>query len=869
MISTRLKGVFRPFSFAILAFLSLFLLTQIAYHETKRRSDQQEKERFQARTNQLSSAIIRRFGHYTQILKGAQGLLLVNKSIERNQWRKYCEVIEANKNYPGIQGIGYAPYLRTQDLKPHYSAILAEGFSKYQIYPAGNRPEYVPITYLEPIEGRNLRAVGFDMFSEPTRKRAMQVARDSNSAVLTGKVTLVQETQADVQPGFLLYLPVYEGGIKPISVYERRQKIQGYVYCPFRARDVINGIIGNSFEDLDVEIYDSSEATIASLLYGNEKNLAYFQPKDQSRHYRLSTLTIHGRPWTIYFTSTPQFGSAADRDLANLILAGGSVISCLLFIALWILSQGQMTAQIKQTITDHSSAALFMIDSKGYCTFMNPTAREMTGYLDGEIGDKPLKDLIHSWQQDGTTNYSNSWPLLRVLQEKKELRGYEDIFNRKDGTVFQVTCAARPIYENETPVATLLEVRDITEEKRMKQRMQESVERQRLILEAMPQIAWTAMPTGEVTYYNQRWYDYTGQPRQQTELENWQAFTHPEESYSSLENILKVLASGEVNEIKIRIRRASDAAFRWHLVRATPIRNDQHQLILWIGTCTDIHDETLRETSLQEYNRKLGVMNRVLKDKNEELVRINNDLDNFVYTASHDLKSPVVNIEGFISILMKRLSKHEDEVEKKMLDMISESAKKLKRTINDLTEITKVQKDLQEPPVLLSFAEVLEDVSADLDLMIKESDAIVTTRLEVQTVEFTRKNLRSILYNLLSNAVKYRHPDRQPQVAISTSETEDFILFLIRDNGLGISSQQISKLFTMFKRFHSHVEGTGIGLYIVKRIIENNGGRIEVESQEEEGTTFKVYFKKRRQTTEVIHSVQERTDIQPEGTHTD
>jgi signal transduction histidine kinase len=175
--------------------------------------------------------------------------------------------------------------------------------------------------------------------------------------------------------------------------------------------------------------------------------------------------------------------------------------------------------------------------------------------------------------------------------------------------------------------------------------------------------------------------------------------------------------------------------------------------------------------------------------------------------------------------------------------MIGEAARKLKRTINDLTEITKVQKNQEQAPALLFFEEIVEDVKQDLHLLIEQSGVRIISRFEVKSVEYARKNLRSVIYNLLSNALKYRSSERPLLVEMTTRETPEHILFQIRDNGLGINERQKSKLFTMFKRFHAHVEGTGIGLYIVKRIIENNRGRIEVESEEGQGTTFRVWLR--------------------------
>jgi signal transduction histidine kinase len=168
---------------------------------------------------------------------------------------------------------------------------------------------------------------------------------------------------------------------------------------------------------------------------------------------------------------------------------------------------------------------------------------------------------------------------------------------------------------------------------------------------------------------------------------------------------------------------------------------------------------------------------------------------------------------------------------------------KLKSTIRDLTEITKVQKDFEEVPETVSFEEVFENIKADLSPLVTEYSASIFTDFEVKEINYARKNLRSILFNLVNNALKYHSPERKPIIHIQTRMAGEYILLSIADNGLGIPTGQIHKLFSMFKRLHTHVDGSGIGLYITKRIIENNEGRIEVESEEGKGSIFKVFFK--------------------------
>lgn len=255
------------------------------------------------------------------------------------------------------------------------------------------------------------------------------------------------------------------------------------------------------------------------------------------------------------------------------------------------------------------------------------------------------------------------------------------------------------------------------------------------------------------------------------------------------------------------------------------------------------------ELALEENKKdkeKVSKINSELIEKNLELVKINNDLDNFIYTASHDLKAPVSNIEGLIHALTDSISEssRKDEIVKSILSMILASIDRFKTTIQDLTEITKIQKNVDEEIATINIPEMIEDVKLSIRDMIINSDAKIKVECNCPTIVFSKKNFKSILYNLISNAIKYRAYDRTPEISIVAKELDDYNLLMVEDNGLGIDEKKKGQMFTMFKRFHDHVEGTGVGLYIVKRIIDNAGGKIEVDSKLNKGTAFRLYFKK-------------------------
>ncbi|MEX0967200.1 MAG: PAS domain-containing sensor histidine kinase [Bacteroidia bacterium] len=291
----------------------------------------------------------------------------------------------------------------------------------------------------------------------------------------------------------------------------------------------------------------------------------------------------------------------------------------------------------------------------------------------------------------------------------------------------------------------------------------------------------------------------------------------------------------------------------WLQTDKVPFWNEEGEIVGVVGISTDVTKLKIYEKKLMSAQKQLREANQQLESRvnkrteelrktNKELSRMNGELDNFIYAASHDLRSPISNLEGLMDILKSNVADKLDGPEMKIIEMMTRSITKFKSTIQDLTEITRVQKDLEEMAEDVSFEQQLTDVKIDVQHMINESGAEITTDFQVPSIHYFRKNLRSIIYNFVSNAIKYRHPDRKPDIRLSTTLEKGRVVLRISDNGLGLNPDQQSKLFAMFKRMHNHVEGSGIGLYMVKKIVENYGGTIQVQSEENKGSTFTVTF---------------------------
>jgi signal transduction histidine kinase len=230
---------------------------------------------------------------------------------------------------------------------------------------------------------------------------------------------------------------------------------------------------------------------------------------------------------------------------------------------------------------------------------------------------------------------------------------------------------------------------------------------------------------------------------------------------------------------------------------------------------------------------------------NEQLTRTNTDLDNFIYTASHDLKAPIANIEGLLLLLRKQLPTEvrQTGLVPRVLTMMQGAIERFQLTIAQLTDLAKLQHAYTQPVEEVDLATVVEAVRLDLAPLLEEAEAKLVVDLSgCAKVSFAPQHLRSLIYNLLSNAIKYRHPTRPAVVQLRCYYQGPTAVLEVQDNGLGLTPDQQRKLFTMFRRMHDHVAGSGVGLYMVKRMVENAGGTITVQSEPDIGSTFIVTF---------------------------
>ncbi|WP_332732621.1 sensor histidine kinase [Flavihumibacter sp.] len=389
------------------------------------------------------------------------------------------------------------------------------------------------------------------------------------------------------------------------------------------------------------------------------------------------------------------------------------------------------------------------------------------------------------------------------------------------------------VYSEDGQKHYLLLLNDVTHVRQETQRIHN-------ILEALPQMAWTAGADGSVTYFTQGWYFYTNQTKEEAEGIGWADVLFPDDKEKLFLQWKASLISGKPFQQAARYRNAK-GEFRWHLARASAIYGMGNEIVMWVGTCTDIHDQVLLTEELE----------KKVKERTHSLELINNELEQFTHVSSHDLQEPLRKIMTFASLLQSTSQQQLDEQSNRYLNKISTTAERMSDSLKDLLTYSRLKSEDKFSTVDLN--EVVAQVLVDLELLIAQKNATIKLE-ELPVLRAIPVQMQQLFYNLINNALKFSKPGIPPLIEIiSTNALQEeissyselvpfkqYCKITIKDNGIGFEQKYADKIFTIFQRLHSKTafEGTGIGLSLVKKVALNHKGLIYAVSEPEQGATF-------------------------------
>ncbi|MDB5133952.1 MAG: domain S-box protein [Mucilaginibacter sp.] len=335
----------------------------------------------------------------------------------------------------------------------------------------------------------------------------------------------------------------------------------------------------------------------------------------------------------------------------------------------------------------------------------------------------------------------------------------------------------------------------------------------KILSDHITQMTWTNLSNGDINYFNQRWYEYTGLSYEETKGWGWRSVVHPDDIEETIAKYVKSLQTGQIFETENRYKRGRDGSYRWHLNRAMPLRNDNGEIIFWVGTATDIEDQK------RELERK----------------------DEFIGVASHELKTPLTSLKGYLQLMSMNKNDELPVSVKQYLGKANIAINKLQYLVDDLLDVSKIKAGRLNYNInTVNLKDIVNSCVENAVHMYHAFDFEVDNVTEFM-IKGNAERLEQVLMNLINNAVKYSKADKK--VIIKTSAYENWVRVSVSDLGIGLSDEQKYKIFERFYRVEdkkSMTSGLGMGLYISSEIINTHNGKIGVESEFGKGSTF--YF---------------------------
>jgi two-component system sensor histidine kinase/response regulator len=838
---------------AWLVLLIALLLTALAWFNARHRVQQSGNDRFVSAASDVQQAIVDRIHAYELVLRSASGLFAASDEVGRTDWRQFVLAQQLEQHYPGIQGLGYSVLFNAADKAAHERQIRAEGFADYAVKPTGERARYSAIIYLEPFNWRNQRAFGFDMYSEPVRRQAMDLAIDSGQTALSGKVQLEQETKTDVQPGFLMYVPVYARGQMLNSVDDKRQHLRGLVYAPFRSRDLFGNLIPPGALPLHFAIYDGDTAQPERLLFDNT-----LPGRWQPAWTRQVKLAVPGRNWTLHVESTPGFERAIASNEPEVIGILGLLTDTLLFLAMKTFADRrkrieQRARQLQQELTageqrqrdlfESSPNGMLLANAEGSILMANREITKLFGYSQQALIGAPVELLMperfrgtHSAFRQGFAQH----PEMRLMNRRPILLG-----QRQDGSEFPLEIGLSPIsHDGETLI--LAAINDVSERKRA----EAEVAKARLLLNSTinSAVRFSIIATdtrGIITLFSAGAEEMLGYSAIEMVGHTSPVVIHLADEVNARAQQLSAELGRPVEGFAAlaEVAQRDDHESReWHYVRkdgstllvnltVTVLHDEQGQVIGFVGVAYDVTEEKRVAAELQAAILAAEAASQAKSD--------------FLANMSHEIRTPMNAVLGMAHLLE---GTDLSSLQREYLTMINQSGKSLLGVINDILDFSKIEAgklDLQQ--IAFNLGDLTDTLSSimSVNAASKDLELIIHVAADVPATLFGDPlRLQQVLTNLVTNAIKFTEAG---EVVLQVRQLQQnagqhLLRFAIFDTGIGISDAQRERLFAPFSQADNSMTrrfgGTGLGLVICKRLVELMGGEIGVNSSPGQGSEF-------------------------------
>ncbi len=793
----RSPGRANPFSRGnrvLLPYLILllgFCFTLLVYHYFSKLTQEQDRLTFDRSVQQIQDQVKLRIETSITLLRAGTGLFAASDTVNGAEFDRFVQQIQLEKNYPGVQGIGYSRRFPAEEKANVIAQMKREGVTDFKVWPdAQSRSEHNAIVYLQPATPRNRDALGFDMSTEEVRRAAMDAARDSGQPRASGRVQLVQERnipEAEKQAGFLIYVPVYRKGVSLTNESERREALLGFVYSPYRVGDFLAPVTREKTHDVSFQVYDGTEIKPTSLFASSN------EISSEPLYSDTLIQDVAGRTWTVRYTSSPSFEHRSSRSLLKYTLIIGGLLSLLFFAVTRAESRARTRAETAAEEVKKSEATT------------RSTLKER------ERVQEALRESAEALRDANQRALLEYERLLERIKALAQALGTARELNAIFRALRQFTNVSVPC--NGFFVSLYDSIRDV------RTACYGWADGEELEVSELPPMPVTAtgansraVRTGEVIITNDYMRATQANPGIIVGPDNG---LRPDSSMAVPMAVMgRIIGTIEVQSYEKNVYRAE------HVTAMSMAAN-----------LTAVAIENVRLLKLERTAREAAEESNRLKDE-------------FLATVSHELRTPLTAILGWSRLLEGGTL--DDSVTQQAVETIWRNAKAQAQIVDDILDVSRIitgnlYLDLHPLEVVPVVENAINVVRPTADAKGIKIETYFDTTPAMISGDANR--LQQVVWNLLSNGVKFTNSGGR--VCVKVSQLSDVVEVSVSDTGQGISREFLPYVFDRFRQADSTTTrqhgGLGLGLAIARHLVEIHGGTIKGESRGEgRGATFTI-----------------------------